>query len=157
LLGFVLLGGAVEGWERLWVRIHVSDNTRITASLTSLEMAHRGPFTGYGLGTWPTVYPMFAHFDDGLFMNEAHNDWLQWAVEGGWPLAALIACLAARISLPAMRSGWGLGVPAVLLLCWVDFPLQKPAVSFLFFAVAAAACSGGRSASTATTSTEPLK
>jgi O-antigen ligase len=144
ILVFVALGAAIGGWERLWVRLHDSDNTRIVASITSLEMIRRGPIAGYGLGTWPTVYPMFAHFDDGLFMNQAHNDWLQWAVEGGWPLAMLLACLAARISVPALRSGWGFGIPAVLLLCSVDFPLQKPAVSILLFALAGAAETAGR-------------
>jgi len=151
ILVFVALGGVIGGWERLWLRLHDSDNTRIAASMTSLEMVRHGPIAGYGLGTWPTVYPMFAHFDDGLFMNQAHNDWLQWAVEGGWPLAALIACLAVRISVPAWRSSWGLGIPAVFLLCWVDFPLQKPAVSFLLFALAGAATVTGPIAPPATT------
>jgi len=157
ILVFVALGGVIGGWERLWIRLHDFDNTRIMASITSLEMIRRGPIAGYGLGTWPTVYPMFAHSDDGLFMNQAHNDWLQWAVEGGWPLAALLACLAARISVPALRSGWGFGIPAVLLLCLVDFPLQKPAVSFLLFALAGAAAAAGPIASPVTTSPDPRR
>jgi hypothetical protein len=135
---FVGLGGVIGGWERLWLRLHDSDDTRVVASMTSLEMIKHGPIAGYGLGTWPTVYPMFAHFDDGLFMNQAHNDWLQWAVEGGWTLAALLVCVAARLSILGLRCRWGLGIPAVFLLCLVDFPLQKPAVSFLLFALAGA-------------------
>lgn len=138
VLLFVGLGGAISGWERLWMRLHDSDDTRVVASMTSLEMIRHGPIAGYGLGTWPIVYPMFAHFDDGLFMNQAHNDWLQWAVEGGWPLAALMACVAAQLSIFGGRSRWGLGIAAVFLLCLVDFPLQKPAVSFLLFVLAGA-------------------
>jgi hypothetical protein len=155
LLLFVVAGGVVAGWERLWVRLHESDHTRIAASMTSLEMVRQRPIAGDGLGTWPTVYPMFAHFDDGLFMNQAHNDWLQWAVEGGWPLAAVFACLAAWTSVPAFRWGWGLGIPAVFLLCLVDFPLQKPVVCFLLFALAGAAGAARPPGASATASSEP--
>ena len=107
-------------------------------SQTSLEMTQKGPLTGYGLGTWPTVYPMFAHFDDGLFMNQAHNDWFQWAAEGGMGFLALLLCFGVAVSIPAFRSDWGVGVPGVLMLCFVDYPLQKPAVSLVLFAVAGA-------------------
>lgn len=38
---------------------------------------------GFGLGNWPRAYPRYAVFDDGNYVNQAHNDWAQWAVEGG--------------------------------------------------------------------------
>ena len=138
VLLLVIIGGAVAGWEGLWARLHQGDSTRIVVSKTSLEMTRRGPFAGYGLGTWPTVYPTFAHFDDGLFMNQGHDDWLQWAAEGGLPFAAVMACFAVIISIQAFRVRWGAGIPAVLVLCFGDFPLQKPAVCLLLFTIAGA-------------------
>jgi O-antigen ligase len=71
-------------------------------------MAREKPWTGFGLGIWPTVYPANALYDDGTFVNEAHNDWLQWAVEGGVPLVAAMlarpAPHAARQSYPTLST-----------------------------------------------------
>jgi O-Antigen ligase len=142
LLLFVIIGGAVAGWEGLWNRLHQGDSTRLIASQTSFEMTKSGPLTGYGLGTWPTVYPMFAHFDDGLIMNQGHDDWLQWAAEGGIGFLALLMCFGVAVSIRVFRSAWGLGVPAVLALCFIDFPLQKPAVSLVLFVLAGAVSVG---------------
>jgi hypothetical protein len=132
------VGGALVGWERLWERMQSLDDSRLVASRMSVEMIRTRLLRGYGLGTWPSVSPMFARSDDGLFWNQGHNDWLQWAAEGGIAFVSVTACFAMLISIPAVRSGWGIGVPGVLVLCWVDFPLQKPAVSMILFAIAGA-------------------
>ena len=100
-----------------------------------MQMAREKPWTGFGLRTWPTVYPAYAIFDDGTFVNEAHNDWLQWAVEGGLPLLAAMLIFTALISLPAARSIWGLGLIAVLVHCLVDYPMQRPQLAGLLFAL----------------------
>jgi hypothetical protein len=136
VLTLVIAGAAVAGWEGLWARLRLGDSTRLITSKTSLEMTAQAPLAGYGLGTWHTVYPMFAHYDDGLFMNQGHDDWLQWAAEGGVPFAAIVAAFALIVSLQAWRVRWGLGIPAVLILCFGDFPLQKPAVALLVFTLA---------------------
>ncbi|MCC6420269.1 MAG: hypothetical protein IT429_18705, partial [Gemmataceae bacterium] len=97
---------------------------------------------GVGLGAWPSVYPRYATFDDGLFSNQAHSDWLQWAAEGGVPFAVLLAAFAACLLLPAVRSIWGLGLFAVFGNCLIDYPLQKPAVAAVFFTLAGALWAG---------------
>ena len=56
---------------------------------------------GFGLGTFETVYPHFALFDIGLIVNHAHNDWLEWAAEGGVPLALALLSLAVWAARPA--------------------------------------------------------
>ena len=42
---------------------------------------------------------------------------------------------AVLISRPAWRSIWGLGLIAVLVHCLVDYPLQKPQLAGLLFAL----------------------
>ncbi len=51
-------------------------------SEAGLKMILARPLTGFGLGDYATVYPGFAVADDGLHINQAHNDWVQWAAEG---------------------------------------------------------------------------
>jgi len=92
--------------------------------------------TGFGLGTWSEVYPGFARFDDGLFANQAHNDWAQWAAEGGIPFFLIMLAVVAGALRPAFRSLWGLGLLAVFIHCLVDYPMQqRPALAAFFFAL----------------------
>ena len=99
-------------------------------------MVRDRPLTGFGLGTWSEVYPGFARFDDGLFANQAHNDWAQWAAEGGIPFFLLMVGVVAGAVRPAFRSLWGLGLLAVFVHCFVDYPMQqRPALAAFFFAL----------------------
>ena len=41
-----------------------------------------------------------------------------------------IACWSAP---KAARTGWGTGVAAIFLHCFVDYPIQRPAVALIFF------------------------
>ena len=41
------------------------------------------PVLGWGLGTFPVVYPQFRSFSTNFFVNQAHNDYLQLLVEMG--------------------------------------------------------------------------
>ena len=101
-------------------------------------MIRQRPLTGFGLGTYATVYPEFASFDLGLSVDHAHNDWAEWAAEGGIPLFLLMAFIAAGSFRPALRSGWGLGIHVVFLHSLVDFPMQIPAIAALVFTFMAA-------------------
>ena len=51
---------------------------------------------GFGLGSWPWAYPRYAIIDPVLFANHAHNDWAEWAADGGLPFALLIGLVALR-------------------------------------------------------------
>jgi O-antigen ligase len=98
------------------------------------------------LGTWSQVYPGFARYDDGTFVNQAHNDWAQWTAEGGILLLALMLFVAIRVLRPAWRSVWGLGMVAVLAHCLVDYPMQqRPALATLFFVMLGLAMRSGES------------
>jgi len=134
-----LLFTAVVGWDFLWQRFQQADPYafRREMLLSSIEMIGEKPAAGFGLGTWNTVYPAHALFDDGTFANQAHNDWAQWAVEGGLPLAVVMLLFAAMLLRPAARSLWGVGLISVLVHCLVDYPMQqRPPLAGFFFAMA---------------------
>ncbi len=137
-LGTLVLLGAVAGWEVIWKRLQEPDPYAVRKDflLSSLEMVRERPLTGFGLGTWSEVYPGFARFDDGLFANQAHSDWAQWASEGGIPFFLLMAGVAFLAIRPAFRSLWGLGLLAVFVHCSIDYPMQqRPALAAFFFAM----------------------
>lgn len=110
---------------------------------SSFSMIRDRPLLGVGLGNWATVYPGYAVFDDGKFANQAHNDWAQWTVEGGLPLLAIMLTLAVWAIPRALQSGWGAGIASVLAHCFVDYPIQRTAVAFVFFIVLAAVAARG--------------
>jgi O-antigen ligase len=97
-------------------------------AVSSLHMIAAHPWSGVGLGAWPTAYPRYAILDPGTFANQAHSDWLQWAAEGGIPFGIAMATLFCWCVLPAFRSVWGLGVIAVFLHAAVDYPFSRPAL-----------------------------
>lgn len=133
---------AVVGGEPLFRRFQQADPYAVRREMlqSSAAMFGERPSTGFGLGTWASAYPAYALYDDGLTANQAHNDWMQWAVEGGLPLLAAMAAFAALAVWAGWRTVWGLGLAAVLLHCLVDYPLQqRPALAGWFFALAGAA------------------
>src|SRR5665213_157118 len=143
LAAVVVLTGVV-GWERLWARLQEPNpySLRQDLVLSSVSMTRSRPLTGFGLGTWPEAYPGYARFDDDRFVSQAHNDWIQWASEGGLPFLALMLGIAAWSVRPALRSLWGVGILSVWLHALVDYPMQqRPALAAFFFALLGALAS----------------
>lgn len=137
-LGAVAVFTTVAGPETVWRRLQEPNPYGLRWQLvqSSAEMVRERPWTGFGLGTWPTAYPGYARYDDGTFVNQAHNDWAQGAVEGGVPFLLLMLAVAAWCVRPALRSLWGIGMLAVFLHCLVDYPMQqRPALGAFFFAM----------------------
>jgi O-antigen ligase len=129
---------SVVGWEPLWKRLQEPHpySLRRDLVLSSTDMVRDRPLTGFGLGTWPEVYPGYARFDDGLYVNQAHNDWIQWAAEGGLLFLALMLAIAGWSVGPAVRSLWGVGILSVWLHALIDYPMQqRPALAAFFFAL----------------------
>jgi O-antigen ligase len=123
------------GYQTLWFRLTQPDPYagRREFLLSSVAMAKDHLWSGVRLGTWATVYPAYALFDDGHFANQAHNDWAQWLVEGGIPMLVLMAVIAGWAVPKAVRSVWGIGAIAVLVHSWVDYPLQRAVTAAAFF------------------------
>lgn len=132
-----LVLAAVVGWQVTLEKFREPEPYRVRRELllSSINMIGDRPWMGFGLGTWPTVYPAYARFDNGLVANHAHNDWAEWAVEGGLPFFALVTMLAAWTVPRAADSVWGIGIAAVFVHSLVDYPLREPAVAALLFAM----------------------
>jgi O-antigen ligase len=129
---------AVAGWQTIWDRLQEPNPYSLRADLnrSSLAMVRDRPVAGFGLGTWSSAYPKYATYDDGTFVNQAHDDWAQWAVEGGVPLFAAMAAVVGMLLPAAARSLWGMGVIAVFVHAAVDYPFeQRPALAAYFFAL----------------------
>jgi O-antigen ligase len=137
---FAGLATTAAGWDVLWNRFHDNDPFRYRREIavSTLQMVRERPWTGFGLGAYAIVYPEFASFDTGLAVDHAHDDWAEWAAEGGIPMLALMLAVAALGLRPAIRSVWGLGIYAVFLHALVDFPMQIPALAALVFTFLAA-------------------
>lgn len=144
LVALLLLLGAgaalVAGTQTIWNRLREPDAYALRRNLanSTWRMIPRHPWLGSGLGTWPNEYPGFATYDAGVYVNEAHNDWAQWASEGGIPFFLLMAALTLWLAKPAVRSVWGLGILSVMVHSYVDYPLRDPALAFLWFSLAGA-------------------
>jgi hypothetical protein len=123
------------GWERVWVRFQQNDPylVRKEFMLAAADMAAHRPLIGYGLGTFPEVYQRYAIKDFPFYANHTHNDWAEFAADGGFPFLLLVLIPFAAMVPTAVRTPWGLGLVAIMLHACVDFPFPRPAVSGWMF------------------------
>ena len=125
----------VVGFQEVWSRFRQTNPYALRGKLTqsTLEMIRNRPLMGSGLGTWQTVYPEFATFDNSLFANEAHNDWAQWTAEGGIFFGLALAAVAVGAAILAWRTVWGLGVVFVFAHSLIDYPIREPVIGAILF------------------------
>ena len=123
------------GWERIWQRFQQNDPYLVRREyiVAAADMAKQRPLTGFGLGTFPEVYQRYAIKDFPFYANHAHNDWAEFAADGGVPFLLLVLIPFAASVSTAVRNPWGLGLIAVMLHACVDFPFPRPAVSGWLF------------------------
>jgi hypothetical protein len=127
------------GWERVWQRFQQNDPylVRKEFMLAAADMAKHRPLIGYGLGTFPEVYQRYAIKDFPFYANHTHNDWAEFAADGGIPFLLLVL-IPFAIAIPAaVRNPWGMGLIAIMLHACVDFPFPRPAVSGWMFVLLA--------------------
>jgi O-antigen ligase len=161
VIGFLVWLGGNELTHRL-VSIHsearseITGGTRLSIDRDGLRMFLKRPLLGWGLGTFPIVYPQFRSFYTTFFVNEAHNDYLQLLVETGlagfliavWFLVVVIRQSAAKLrnwtetSSGALTAAALLGCVGILVHSTLDFNLQIPANAALFYVLCAIAASG---------------
>ena len=127
------------GWDEVLARFKEKDPFYIRREylLGAINMAKQRPLTGYGLDTFEQVYQRFAIKDFGAYANHVHNDWAEFAADGGIPFLVLIAVPFLAAFPTALRHPWGLGVVATTLHACVDYPFPRPGVSAWMFAVLA--------------------
>lgn len=125
------------GWERVWERFKQNDPyfVRREFIVAATDMARQRPLTGYGLGTFPEVYQRYAIRDFPFYANHTHNDWAEFAADGGVPFLLLVLIPFASCVPAAVRNPWGLGLIAIMLHACVDYPFPRPAVSGWMFAM----------------------
>jgi O-antigen ligase len=119
---------AIVGYQYLWDRLSGQKDPymiRREFLQSSIAMARDQPFHGFGLGSWPSAYKPYAIIDTGATANHAHNEWAQWAAEGGVPAFALMFGLLLFCAPSAVRSIWGLGIIAVFVHSLVDYPFVR--------------------------------
>jgi O-antigen ligase len=128
---------------------------RLNITKDCLRMFFDRPVLGWGLGTFPTVYPSYRSFYTNMFINEAHNDYAQLLVETGLLGFALMPWFLIRLyqyGLPTSRRWefkWDgalslaalMGCTGILFHSFVDFNLQIPANAAFFYVLCALAAS----------------
>jgi O-antigen ligase len=128
---------------------------RWTIDKDGMKMFLHKPILGWGLGSFPIVYPQFRSFYTNFFVNEAHNDYLQLLVEtglGGFALLLWFIVVLYRNALKKLYD-WSdningavtlaclLGCSGILVHSFVDFNLQIPANAAWFYVLAVVAAS----------------
>ncbi len=155
--GFILLVGLLGGQALLHRVTGVPGETqgdlgismRLDIDRDCLRMFAAKPIAGFGLGAFPVVNPQYRSFSTDNFVNAAHNDVLQLAVEGGaigLGLMLWFLFLFYRRTLPAL-SAWEdsgtaalrtvvmIGVTGLLVHSLSDFNLHVPANAAIFYAL----------------------
>jgi hypothetical protein len=125
------------GWDHVWQRFQQNDPYLVRREyiVAAVHMAKDRPLMGHGLGTFPEVYQQYAIKDFGFYANHAHNDWAEFAADGGIPFLLLFLVPFAAAVPTAIRNPWGLGLVSIMLHACVDFPFPRPAVSGWLFAM----------------------
>ncbi|PSJ41735.1 O-antigen ligase family protein [Allosphingosinicella deserti] len=156
----VWAGGAVLGLLALSVTLVLSlplgnnltsddargaQSSRYTAFSTTIEAAEDYFPVGSGIGTFPQIYPMYEDPQnvDRWYMNHAHNDYLELALETGLAGILLIAVFFLWFAWRVVRV-WRADEPdqyaraatiaagVILAHSFVEFPLRTAAISALF-------------------------
>ena len=148
VMGFVVWVGTAALWQHF---TNLQDWMRLAILKDGLRMFWHRPFLGWGLGTFTTVYPHFRSFYTNLFVNAAHNDYLQALVETG--LVGFVAILWFVVTLyrrglrnlDSWNRNWSrtlglaavIGCTGILVHSALDFNLQIPANACVFYFLAA--------------------
>ncbi len=128
-------------------RTEISGGMRTSIDRDTIRMFRNRPVVGWGLGTFPTVYPQFRSFYTNFFVNEGHNDYLQLLAEMGllgfgimiWFLIVLYRGAIPKIAnwmsdvSGAATLACTLGFTGILVHSLFDFNLQIPANAALFY------------------------
>ncbi|MFZ3340203.1 MAG: O-antigen ligase family protein [Terriglobales bacterium] len=161
VIGFLVWLGGNDLTQRL-VSIHSEARSEITGGMRvdidrdGLRMFLKRPILGWGLGTFPIVYPQFRSFYTTFFVNQAHNDYLQLLIETGlagfliaaWFFVAVIRQALSKLknwtetSSGALTAAAVLGCVGILVHSALDFNLQIPANAALFYVLCAIAAAG---------------
>lgn len=139
--------GLVLAWQ--WMQVDAVDELRHKLAAETVRLGMRHAPLGSGIGSFVDVFAQgaSAQFRQSEYVNHAHNEYVQWWLEGG--LAGLLVVLGALAMFawigarllrdsrhhPIQVASW-LAVLAVLLHSVVDFPMRTLSVMTLVAALA---------------------
>lgn len=116
----------------------------------SLVLVKQKPILGWGLGTFPTIYPQVKSWYGDTLVNAAHDDYLQLLVESGAAGLAIMLILVSLVLRAGLKhfarvpngvtSAAMLGCCGLLLHSFTDFNLHVPANAAMFFALCGLIC-----------------
>jgi O-antigen ligase len=156
LLGVVSWAGVDTMLEKFRTpdRGLVGAAARLSAWQDTLRIVRDSPLTGLGFDTYGTAMVVYQSSPRDMHFQEAHNDYLQLAAEGGL-LLVLPACAAIAFFIRDIRRrfreapregmtywlrvGAVIGLVAIALQSIVEFSLQMPGNAALFALLAAVA------------------
>jgi len=126
------------------------DGARRLVWTDSVELMRQYPWIGSGTGAFAASYPLVRSAEIRHFFAHAHNDLLQWLVEGGLFGLLLLALLAFPLAsrIPRVLRGEGgicavgfaAGLLAMLAHSFVDFPFHIPSNAAIAAVFAGALC-----------------
>jgi O-antigen ligase len=158
----LLIGGAVVAailvtaqfaLVRILERLETEVGADLRWEMARTTMQAIGAFMpfGSGIGTFPPVYAMFEPIASirEVFVNHAHNDYLELVLEGGLPALAILALFLIWFVIASVRAWRRGGISAeplaallakaasisvllILLHSTVDYPLRMTAIAALF-------------------------
>jgi len=160
MIALLLWIGGVELTRRVGTigtetKQELAGGLRWTIDKDGFRMFVHKPILGWGLGTFPVAYPQFRTFYTTFFINDAHNDYLQFLVETGAVGFALVIWFVVAFYRSALKKlrDWPedissavtlaclLGCTGILVHSFVDFNLQIPANAAWFYVLCAIAAS----------------
>lgn len=126
--------------------MEATDSMRWQIARDSVHLVAQHPLLGSGLGTFTTVYPQVRSFPTDLFVNAAHNDYVQLIVETGFLGGLFTTAFLFLVFRNASRQihhaqkDWSsavslaavIGAIALLVHSLVDFNLEIPANASTF-------------------------
>lgn len=138
------------------------DQTRLSIWRDAQELVRQEPVFGTGLGTFPIAYTAVQTAFPGQFVNHAHNDYLELAIDLGLPAALILFATIFLILARTVRTffyveglfersvalGCAGSILAILLHSVTDFNLYIPANAILFSVILGLAVTVGHGRST---------
>ncbi|WP_404339903.1 O-antigen ligase family protein [Pseudoalteromonas mariniglutinosa] len=151
IIDLILIGALfdVDKVKQRLVETSIHSETRDEVVRDSIPLIIDKPLLGSGGGTFYTAFPAYQSGPYSGYYDNAHNDYIQFAVELGLPTTAILGalvlyCLLLCISTMQKRKtslfqgvafGCAIAIVAMLLHSLVDYSLQAGANSMLFILV----------------------
>lgn len=143
VVALVLLAGNAG---RLWERIMQPETFRPQVYQDCLRAIQLSPYFGFGLGSFAFVYPTFQSPSLTQFLEDAHNDWIQFLMETGFTGLSILSAgvlvgffFLAKMTFSkkpvfyrALAAAVFLALAGVLLHAMADFPFQIYSIRLTF-------------------------